>query len=144
MTFSGKATKRGVLTDEEARSLFALPWRDEHSKIGNMLAMTTGLRAGEVLAIQVRDISDDRIRVRHSWNRWDELKGTKTDNERSVPIIASMRDALLELAKRNPDGVGPTRFVFWTSRKPTRPVEPDRLVRLSAMSFCASSSVKPT
>ena len=85
MSFSGKAVKRGVLTDPEVKKLFELSWPDEHSKIGNMLAMSTGLRSGEVVALQVRDIGEDRLCIRHSWNKWDDLKGTKTDTERSVP-----------------------------------------------------------
>jgi site-specific recombinase XerD len=43
MTFSGKPAKRGVLSDSEVKKLFALCWPDEHSKIGNMLAMSTGV-----------------------------------------------------------------------------------------------------
>ena len=128
MTFSGKAAKRGVLTDSEVKKLFALSWPDEHSKIGNMLAMSTGLRAGEIVALQVRDIVESRLYIRHSWNKWDDLKGTKTDNERKTPIIPSIRESLLDLARRNPHGVGPTTFVFWNSEKPGRPMEADRLI----------------
>jgi len=54
--FSGKAAKRGVLTDEEIERLFTVPWADERARLGSILAMSTGLRAGEVLALQVRDI----------------------------------------------------------------------------------------
>ena len=93
-----------------------------------MLAMSTGLRAGEILALQVRDIGNDRLYVRHSWNKWDTLKGTKTDKERSVPIIPSIRSSLLELARSNPHEVGPTTFVFWSGAAPSRPIEPDRLI----------------
>jgi integrase len=127
MSFSGKAVKRGVLTDPEVKKLFELSWPDKHSKIGNMLAMSTGLRSGEVVALQVRDIGEDRLCIRHSWNKWDDLKGTKTDNERSVPIIRSMRESLLDLARRNSHGVGPTTFVFWNPGNPSRPMEADRL-----------------
>ena len=50
MGFSGKHMKRGVLTDSEVEQLFALAWPDKHSKVANMLAMSAGLRAGEILA----------------------------------------------------------------------------------------------
>src|SRR5208337_177148 len=64
MGFSGKHIKRGALTDSEVEQLFALNWPDKHSKLANMLAaavygysaMSTGLRAGEILALQVRDM----------------------------------------------------------------------------------------
>ncbi len=84
MSLSGKPRKRGVLTDAEVRQLFALRCCDEHSKLANMLAMTTGLRAGEALALRVRDVGADRLHIRHSWNKWDSLKGTKTDTDRFV------------------------------------------------------------
>ena len=128
MGFSGKHMKRGVLTDSEVEQLFALAWSDKHSKIANMLAMSTGLRAGEILALQVRDIGDDRLNIRHSWNKWDALKGTKTDKERTVPIIPSLRTSLLDLARSNPNEAGPSTFIFWSASNPERPMEPDRLI----------------
>jgi integrase len=128
MGFSGKHMKRGILTDSEVEKLFALPWSDKHSKLANMLAMSTGLRAGEILALQVRDIGDDRLNIRHSWNKWDTLKGTKTDKERTVPIIPSIRTSLLDLARSNPNEAGPSTFVFWSASNPERPMDPDRLI----------------
>ena len=106
--FSGAPGKRGVLTEQEVRRLFDVSWTDERSRLGNILAMCTGLRAGEILAIQVRDLEEDRLRVRHSWSLLDGLKGTKTGKERIVPLIPSVRNGLLELARKNPCGVGPT------------------------------------
>ena len=41
---------RGILTVEEARSLFTIPWTDVRSYVGNLLACTTGLRLGEIQA----------------------------------------------------------------------------------------------
>ena len=64
--------------------------------------MSTGLRAGEVLAVQVRDIEEDRVRVRHSWSDHDKLKGTKTGEERAVPLLPEVRTAMLDLARKKP------------------------------------------
>jgi integrase len=97
--FSGKAATRGVLIGQEVERLFTVPWADERARLGNILAMSTGLRAGELLAVQVRDIDADRLHVRHSWSNLDGLKGPKTSEERVVPLIESVRDALLGLAK---------------------------------------------
>ncbi len=121
--FSGVAARRGVLTEQEAKRVFEVPWADERARLGNILAMCTGLRAGEVLAVQVRDIGEDRLYVRHSWSNADALKSTKTGKERKVPLIASVRSALLDLAKKNPQGVGPTSFVFWSVDMPNRPMD---------------------
>jgi integrase len=97
--------------------------RDERAYLGDALSMSTGLRMGEVLAIQVRDIEDTRLRVRHSWLNIDGLKSTKTGEERTVPLLAGLGSRLLELARRNPLGVGPTSFVFWSTVKADRPMD---------------------
>ncbi len=76
--FSGAPVKRGVFTEQEVSRIFQVRWKDERARIGNMLAMSCGLRAGEVLAVQVRDIDTDRLHVRHSWSDRDGLKSTKT------------------------------------------------------------------
>jgi len=110
--FSGSTAKRGVLTEMEARSLFAVEWIDERGRLGNLLSMTTGLRAGEVLGLQIRDISNDRLYVRHSWGNKDSLKSTKTGVERTVPLLGSVRDELLKLARKNPHEIGPSSFIF--------------------------------
>ncbi|MGA2380793.1 MAG: tyrosine-type recombinase/integrase [Spirochaetia bacterium] len=123
LKFSGKAARRGVLTEDEVVKLFAKSWADERAYLGNALAMSTGLRLGEVLAIQVRDIEDTRLRVRHSWSNIDRLKDTKTGEERTVPLLEGLRTRLLELARRNPHGVGPASFVFWSVTHADRPLD---------------------
>jgi integrase len=102
ISFSGKTKKRGVLTQEEAAELFALEWEDKRAYAGNLLACTTGLRSGEVLAVRKSDIEDNALRVRHSWSRMDRLKGTKTGDERKVPLFPKVREKLLELLAENP------------------------------------------
>ena len=72
LKFGGKSQRRGVLTEDEVRRLFSSPWPHKRAYVGNMLSMCTGLRSGEILAIQARDIEEDRLRVRHSWH----FKGT--------------------------------------------------------------------
>lgn len=121
--FSGTAAKRGAISEEEVQRLFAQPWADERAWLGNILAMSTGLRAGEVLAVRVRDIDSDRLQVRHSWSNLDWLKAPKTSEQRAVRLIRSVREALLALAKKNPQGVGPMTFVFWSSDRADRPMD---------------------
>jgi integrase len=123
MKFSGISAGRGVLTIEEARRLFLLEWADERARVGSLLSMTTGLRAGEVIGVQVRDIGTDRLHVRHSWSNQDGLKSPKTGVERTIPLLATVREALLSLARKNPHGIGPTSFVFWSVRRADRPMD---------------------
>ncbi len=124
-SFSGASKKRGVLEPDEVARLFAEPWLDERSHVGNLVAATTGLRAGEILALRAEDIAKDRIFVRHSWSPKDRLKGTKTGEEREVPLLAEVRAALLALASRNP--WGPRGFIFY-SAKPDVPMDIKRLL----------------
>jgi hypothetical protein len=49
MKFFVASQKRGVLTEDEVRWLFASPGAHGHAYVGNLLAMSTGLRAGELL-----------------------------------------------------------------------------------------------
>ncbi len=109
--FSGEVKKRGVLTPEEAAELFTLPWNDERVRIANLTAMTTGLRAGEVLAIRRSDIGEVVLYVRHSWSHHDRLKAPKNGETRRVPLLPEVRAALLDLLNQNPHHDADT-FVF--------------------------------
>jgi integrase len=75
-----------------------------------LVSGTTGLRAGEVLALRLEDVGERALNVRHSWSDYDGLKTTKTGETRKVPLLPEVRDALLELAKENPY---PEGFIFY-------------------------------
>ena len=124
--FSGKSKKRGILSIQESAKLFSIDWRDERSKIGNMLAATTGLRAGEVLALKWEDVKPDYVIVRHSWSRIDGLKGTKTGEERTVPLLPSVYNEINKLIKKNP--FGESGFIFY-SPDPAAPMSQNILRR---------------
>jgi integrase len=79
--------------------------------------MSTGLRIGEIIALQVEDIGQNFISVKHSYSRFDGLKTTKTDEARLVPLIPEIRDALLQLGSNNPHD---NRFIFFCE-KPNKP-----------------------
>jgi len=87
MKFSGPARSRGILQEKEVKVLFEVAWKEERAKIASMLSMTTGLRAGEVLALQLVDIGEDRLFINHSWSWADGLKCTKTGKTRVVPLL---------------------------------------------------------
>jgi integrase len=110
--FTGDREKRGVLTVDEAAALFARKWGDNAARVGNLLAATTGLRAGEVLAIRKSSIGDTVLNVVHSWTG-KELKAPKIGEARKVPLLPEVRRALLDLLKGSPhtDSIDP--FIFW-------------------------------
>jgi integrase len=73
----------------------------------NLTAAATGLRLGELQALQGRDIRDDHIIVERSLCRKYGLKPTKTGNTRIVPIPSMVAAALAPLRQGDPE-----EFVF--------------------------------
>ena len=109
--FSGEAKKRGVLTPLETQALFAVRWKDKRAYIASLLACTTGMRSGEILALKQEDIGERVINVRHSWSDFDGLKAPKNGEARRVPLLPEVRAKLLELAWDNPYGL--EGFIFY-------------------------------
>jgi integrase len=110
MKFSGGAKKRGILTPDEAAALFKLKWPNERLFLANLLAATTGLRAGEIVALKRGSIGESVLIIDHAWGEVDHLKTTKTGETRRVPVMPEIRDRLRALADMNPHENG---FVFW-------------------------------
>ncbi len=117
--FSGKGEKRDILTTSEINALTDLKWRDEHGRLAFLVALTCGLRLGEVTALQLKDIGDDRLYVRHSWARIDGLKSPKNGEERETPLLPWLRDALRKLGTSNPWENGDNAFIFFSPVKNT-------------------------
>ena len=67
-----------------------------------LTAAFTGLRMGELLALQWRDIDfpGDAIRVRHSYNIHGGLGTPKSGKVRSVPLVPDVAQALAGLGQR--------------------------------------------
>lgn len=122
--FSGASKKRDILTMDEAQKIFSTSWDDDRARVGNLLAMTTGLRAGEVIALRDCDIQGDKLMVRHSWSFADGLKAPKNGDERVVPLLPQIKDELLQLLKGNP--YGNNGFIFYGT-KPDKPMNIDTL-----------------
>ena len=101
------------MTPLEAQALFAAQWKDKRAYVGNLLACTTGMRSGEVLALKREDIGERVLNVRYSWSAYDGLKSPKNGEPRRVPLLPEVREKLLELAGDNP--YGPEGFIFYGS-----------------------------
>jgi len=128
--FSGKPKERQILTPELAAAVFRVPWNDERARLANMLAMTTGMRAGEIQGLRVQDLGKDCLYIRHSWNFQDGLKTTKNNECRIVEVPFPMIiQGLLDLAKRNPHRAGMDGFVFWAEKLPGKPMEAEIFLR---------------
>jgi integrase len=122
--FSDEAKERAILTPELAAAVFRVEWNDERTRLASTLSMVTGMRAGEIQGLRVMDFGTDCLYVKHSWNGRDGLKPPKNNEARRVelPFPLIMED-LVNLAKRNPHGVGMESFVFWGERKAAKPME---------------------
>jgi len=132
--FSGKSKKRGVLTLQEAAALFLVPWKDDRVKIGNMVAMTTGCRLGEILALRKSDIDPAKpiLYIRHNWLNLlateDRMKAPKNGEERRVPLLPEIREELEKLLNANPYVNNNDPFIFYSSL-PDQPLDSKLFIR---------------
>jgi integrase len=127
--FSGKAAERQILTPELTAAVFKTQWTDERTRLANMLAAVTGLRAGEIQGLRVQDLGQDCLYINHSWNCRDGLKPTKNNESRIVEVFPELIAELVNLAGENPYGAGMETFIFWGERKADKPIEERALIR---------------
>jgi len=128
--------ERGILTTKESEAVlkYLKESTDPNSYerayflfVGVMLF--GGLRNSEVSTLTAEDIEirDDEtafVHVRHSFNRLDGVKGTKTGKERFTTIPAQLAKEMLEYNRRfNPFG-----FIFFSPIKKENPID-DGMVR---------------
>ena len=89
-----------------------------------MLAAVTGMRQGEILGLRFQDIGPDCLYIRCAWGRLDGLKLPKNNKPRTVELpFPDLLHGLIEQAHRNPWGVSPDSFVFWTEYKADIPMQ---------------------
>ena len=124
-----KPAQKGILTRDEARRLFEADWRTPAAfrhpardnfmgKVGNFLAITTGLRLSEIQALTLGDIHIEEgfMLIHRSWdNRLYRLNATtKTGKARTVPIRYEITKTYLrKLISENPWGDDPENFLFF-------------------------------
>lgn len=107
----------GVFTKEEVNELFRkdkfLEYWKSHKVYYSMnyLASKTGLRVGEVQALQKENIFPDHLKIVHGWNEQDGLGDTKTHKSRIVPISDETYKLICDVMKDQTSGT----FVFSTS-----------------------------
>jgi integrase len=122
--FSGTSQERQILSPEQAAAIFKVEWKDNRARLANLLAMVTGMRAGEIQGLQVKDLGKDCLYVRHSWNFQDGLKTTKNNESRTVEVpFPGLMHELIEMAKNNPHEQSMDSYVFWAEKSPDKPME---------------------
>ena len=125
-----KPKKKTILTLEETKALFNAEWDNDRVKLACLVACFTGMRQGEILALQVRDIGVDRIFIRHSYSPYEGgLKPPKNGEEREIRIPPQLRDMLLNQAAFNPWGYDENSFIFYSIQSSDKPMSPKRFNR---------------
>ncbi len=92
--------RRKLLSLKEVRDLFAVEniataWKGHYLyRAISMVAASTGMRQGEILAVRDEDMRDGYIHVAHSWNMKYGLGPTKNKEERDVPVPKMVLEAI--------------------------------------------------
>ena len=60
--------ERILLTLEELQSVFSEPWQKESIRIAALTASVTGMRIGEILALEKNAVHSDYLDVYYSWS----------------------------------------------------------------------------
>jgi len=110
--FSVKSPEKGILSREEVVQLFSddsgTIWPSKMHYALNLLALFTGMRLGEILALKYEMVKSNYIKIAYSWSETDQLKSPKTDRIREVPIPEYLYTVLHGLN----DGKEPSNFIF--------------------------------
>jgi len=123
--FHGESKTREIMTPEMARALFSVEWKSIFAKLANLLAMCTGLRAGEIRALRKCDLGAGCLYINHSWSDVEGLKSTKNGEKRTVLLpFPRISQKLLEIAETNPFDATMNAFVFYATI-PGKPIDTD-------------------
>ncbi len=76
---------------------------NKHYKIITEILYNTGLRYGECLGLEIKNISPTKILVEHQLNRRNELSPLKTENsKREIPITIDLYNDIMSYYNSNP------------------------------------------
>lgn len=111
-----KKAKKGILTSSEVEKLFVAKWRTEKTRLANLTASVTGLRAGEIGAFWEDDLYTKNgkgyIDISRSFERVKKkIKSTKSGKPRYVRVPIFLINDLLALHKTSP--YKGSNFIFW-------------------------------
>jgi len=98
----GKPKERGILEKDEVEKLFDLnlKWPSIRSEIAVKISLRTGMRMGEVRALKVCDIHENRISVERSLDRKNIFKSTKNGESRDIPILPELYNEIMDYIRK--------------------------------------------
>jgi integrase len=96
-----KTKPQSIFTIEELNMLFPKdawesgnfsPWKDEIDYTAFIVAASTGMRRGEIIAVTWKeiDLDNESIEIKQSWSREDGVGETKGQRPRSMPILDTL------------------------------------------------------
>lgn len=122
---SDKPAERKIFTLEEYEKLFSVQWPDIRYKAACLISADTGMRAGEVRGLLIRNVrlDDGKLDVLTSYQDREGLKPPKWNSERldveiSVPVVDAIRDVIA----LHRWGAEPDQFVFFGIESATVPI----------------------
>lgn len=125
-------SRRKTLSREEIKMLVGNSelWDDYRQYAINLLALTTGMRIGEIQGLQLDHVFSDHITVRKSWSNEEGLKEPKQRSIRDIPISKNMHAVLQRVIQET----RPQSFVFFGSDY-DRPMGRDLITRALYRAF---------
>ncbi len=108
---------RGILSEEELKTFMQFMKKDGEERIylACLLSLLTGMRSGELRALQFSSVRDDLITVDQAYADKAGLKVPKGKKTRYVPCPAFLCEKLKELSLENPKP-NIHHLVFWSKR----------------------------
>lgn len=108
---------RGILSEDELRSFmhYLKKQGEERIYLACLLSLLTGMRSGELRALQFTAIGDGIITVDQAYADKAGLKEPKGKKTRYVPCPTFLCDALRDLSIANPNP-NAHHLVFWSKR----------------------------
>lgn len=104
---------RGILTKEEVLMLVNHEWSNKSAYLGFLIAVTCGLRIGEIRALKIGSIQNGFLIVSHSINSVDGFKCTKTGKSRLVPCPETLLKLIADYVETLPESErGLDKFLF--------------------------------
>ncbi|KPJ86758.1 MAG: hypothetical protein AMS17_11040 [Spirochaetes bacterium DG_61] len=116
--FRESPKKKSILTMVEVRALFQYDrikevWGgDLKHYTANLLAATSGMRLGEVQALQIQNVHPEYVSVNYNWDYKYGLKEPKWRSYRNIPIPTKTRKYLYDLIITSPFQE-PDDFIFY-------------------------------
>lgn len=87
--------RRAAFTTKQIKQLFSENWPNRQAQVACMLSAATGMRLGEIRALQRSQIHEDFIYVDASYSEYEGRKTTKSGWGRVVPLHPQLRALLL-------------------------------------------------